>query len=836
MAEQRRHIIKRPRLARLLNESEARVLLLVAPAGYGKTTLAREWLSSANANAIAWYRTDGASGDVVALATGLADALTAATRASQHRLAARLSSGGPSPDADSLAALIAEPLGRARQDVLLVVDDYHRAASVDAERLVERLIDLTGIRVLITSRSRPSWATARRLLYGQIYELGREMLAMDQDEAARVLSHAGQQPLPGLVALAAGWPAVIGLAAASDSVNLPENFLADTLYEFFAEEVVQSLPQEVREALHVLAIAPAITPGVVRALLHRDATEILASAVAAGILTPEGGGNYYLHPLLREFLNRDTSEPNQDGGQEARLVANALASESAWDEAFEVARCFSLTDVVSGLFESAGAEMLQGGRTASLTKWIEEARHLGITSPQIDLVAAEVAFRAGDPRAAETLALRAADLSANPSTIQSALVRASRAATFDDRPAKGAQHASRARNLATDSSSMRAALYAQFLAEVSLENHHATEFLDDFEATGALTVDDLLRLGVARLFHAHRLGPVYPALEDTRSLLALVRECSDPFVISSYLSARARALFSAAEYADSWSAAGDALREARESHLDFAIPHILVTRAHAAIGLNRGRDFRRIMAELDVEARADTHIGANVALLHAQWQLVRQRYRAAVEVLREAPVPPDRGTHAELLAYLALSFALLKQPEETTAYARQASATSQSAEPQVVVALAEAILSLGDGSNLPENLSAVLGIVAATGLVDPLVVALRTCPPLGPPITSFARDDQRADSFRPIIEHWTRLTAKRLEALTAREREVLELVASGMSNREVASQLFVSAPTVKVHLRHIYDKLGVRNRTEASARAAGDAYAARSAAGDPDPT
>ena len=55
--------------------------------------------------------------------------------------------------------------------------------------------------------------------------------------------------------------------------------------------------------------------------------------------------------------------------------------------------------------------------------------------------------------------------------------------------------------------------------------------------------------------------------------------------------------------------------------------------------------------------------------------------------------------------------------------------------------------------------------------------------------------------------------------LTAREREVLGLLASGSSNREIASALFVSLPTVKTHLAHIYDKLGARNRNEALGRA-----------------
>ena len=54
--------------------------------------------------------------------------------------------------------------------------------------------------------------------------------------------------------------------------------------------------------------------------------------------------------------------------------------------------------------------------------------------------------------------------------------------------------------------------------------------------------------------------------------------------------------------------------------------------------------------------------------------------------------------------------------------------------------------------------------------------------------------------------------------LSARERQVLELVADGRTNEEVAGLLFISPVTVKAHLRHIYEKLGVRNRVEAVAR------------------
>ena len=52
-------------------------------------------------------------------------------------------------------------------------------------------------------------------------------------------------------------------------------------------------------------------------------------------------------------------------------------------------------------------------------------------------------------------------------------------------------------------------------------------------------------------------------------------------------------------------------------------------------------------------------------------------------------------------------------------------------------------------------------------------------------------------------------------ALSSREQEILELLAQGMLNKEIADKLSISYHTVKVHLKHIYDKLHVRSRAEA---------------------
>jgi DNA-binding NarL/FixJ family response regulator len=58
-----------------------------------------------------------------------------------------------------------------------------------------------------------------------------------------------------------------------------------------------------------------------------------------------------------------------------------------------------------------------------------------------------------------------------------------------------------------------------------------------------------------------------------------------------------------------------------------------------------------------------------------------------------------------------------------------------------------------------------------------------------------------------------------LEVLTPREREVLGLLSQGMTNADIARCLFIETSTAKVHVRHILDKLGARNRLEAVIRA-----------------
>lgn len=87
-------------------------------------------------------------------------------------------------------------------------------------------------------------------------------------------------------------------------------------------------------------------------------------------------------------------------------------------------------------------------------------------------------------------------------------------------------------------------------------------------------------------------------------------------------------------------------------------------------------------------------------------------------------------------------------------------------------------------------------------VVDRVVNRVVEVPVLAVPTTSFIADD----------------TARERLGITRRELEILELVARGLSNREIGETLFVSENTVKTHCSRAFDKLGARRRTEAVQR------------------
>jgi DNA-binding NarL/FixJ family response regulator len=137
--------------------------------------------------------------------------------------------------------------------------------------------------------------------------------------------------------------------------------------------------------------------------------------------------------------------------------------------------------------------------------------------------------------------------------------------------------------------------------------------------------------------------------------------------------------------------------------------------------------------------------------------------------------------------------------------------------------LAEAIVALNDEAH--EDVATRVRAVIEAGMWDPLVIAVRSSPHLGAFIAEqpqwrawlqrllmASRDASIAASMGLRIPR----EARSKTALSPREAEVHELVAQGLTNEEIARLLFISLSTTKVHVKHIYEKLGVRSRLEAA--------------------
>ena len=234
----RRRVIERPRLFALLDESPNRIRTLVAPAGYGKTTLAEQWVARDGRRG-AWFKARSASTDVAALALGLARAASELVPGCDERLREHLRAvPNPGERVDVLAEILGEELAGWQPTDWLVLDEYQElVGATDAESFVEELAALCPVQLLIASRQRPTWVTGRRILYGDVLELNQTVLAMDTREAAELLEGRSAASASGLVALANGWPAVIALASVTDAEIDGDAEVPDALYRFFAEEV-----------------------------------------------------------------------------------------------------------------------------------------------------------------------------------------------------------------------------------------------------------------------------------------------------------------------------------------------------------------------------------------------------------------------------------------------------------------------------------------------------------------------------------------------------------------------------------------------------------------------
>jgi ATP/maltotriose-dependent transcriptional regulator MalT len=224
--------INRPALSQPLTSGSQRLTLLCAPAGFGKSALMIECAHQAPAGTrVIWLEMLGHS---------------MTSRDLLQRIAAEL---GEEVEEGEPLDVLHRLLGRLRQPVWLMLDDYPRQPCPELDACMEELIERTpnSLRWWVNSRRRPAWSLPRLVLQGGVKEIGSSQLAFDGD-MLQSLVRDRQQFLTSelrkrLLDECEGWPALICLVLhESTAETLSQNLRNGTtlLLNYLQREVVNS--------------------------------------------------------------------------------------------------------------------------------------------------------------------------------------------------------------------------------------------------------------------------------------------------------------------------------------------------------------------------------------------------------------------------------------------------------------------------------------------------------------------------------------------------------------------------------------------------------------------
>lgn len=828
-----RRIIERPRLLKQLEETNARTILLIAPAGYGKTTLARQW--ARGRSNIWWYTARSGSGDLAQLAAGLAESLDV-VRPGFQAYVSELLRALPNPGRQS--AEISEAFTTALSGANLtmgVIDDYHLLAeSMSAETLIHALQEQLGLRLLIASRVRPTWAGARQQMYGDLLELDKDDLALTADESGEVLGPGQTRGDSNLLVQARGWPAVIGLAAlARETSTAPSDAVSTTLFRFFAEELFRSIQETLRENLTTLALLPNLSSDLLRETFATDAEDVIEDAIACGFVT-SGHLAPELHPLIRDYLL-------------TKLVARSEAlvrvedafrlslRHAAWDHAFELVDRFATTDLLDPLIEAAFKPLLRSGRIATLE---QIGRYAHVTakhiSPLVDLIDAELAFRDGLFAKAESLATRVSRrLDAIHPLRSHAHWLAGQGAQLTFNHEKAAEHFREADATAQDDDDARDAVWGLVLTSLYSESPDASNAVAELTSRRDKSSTDLV-LAVTGTMQLMRYTTGFRKAVDIEEALHALAVVQDPRVRTSFTNTYAYQLILMGRYDDALGLAEQTLDEIETYQLTWARPHAHWGLAAAHVGLRQFGTAERWLQHVERAADQlhDGHLTLNAAALRARLLLTLQQPMEACLALNvDESLPANIAMRGEFLATRALALAVIGDVEESATTANDATRLTTSVDAHALAACAKAVVAQRSGAPstefarwacVPPRLGVWDALICGVRAWPGLLPELATVPELGLALRSALRRSHDYELANRAGLSLGRKPRSRHSTLSPREQEVLQLVRQGLTNANIAKALFIGEATVKVHVRHILEKVGARTRTEAATRVLDD--------------
>lgn len=855
-------LVARPALTERLDEGlrlGRRLTLVSAPAGFGKTTLIGAWVAGSE-QAAAWVSLDEGDNDPVQFLNYLIAALRTVGESIGHTTQALLQSPQIPPLPGLITPLIND-IAALDAPLTLVLDDYHHITAGPVHQALRFLLENQPpwLHLAICTREDPPLPLAQLRARGQLTEVRERDLRFTPEEAAAFLNVTMGLPLDArsvaaLEARTEGWIAGLQLAAlalqeaSEDAGAFIAAFTGDNRYimDYLIEEVLQRQPETVREFLRQTAILDRLTAPLCDALTGReDSRAILDQLDAANLfLIPLDHRRewYRYHQLFADVL-RVTLGPAErrplhqraarwfeaqglavpaihhalaSGDQDAAERLIALAAEATFHEG-------GVMTVRAWLDALPSERVRVNGSLAALQGWV-----LALSGQMAEAWAyadaAEAGLREDGAPADELgklLALRGFVALLGQRDTDTAMACAAEALA----------------GLGEDQLQWRTiALWVQ--AEALEQTGRIAQAVDTFFEARRVglalgrqvfvsTVEMSLALalnyrGQRREAVAFCEEAIERYLEDETGRMAPA--AAPIFGRLATLCYEANDLDQASLYAGRSIALSEQMGwqpyPAVARGLAAPIQHAL---GDTGAALEALRKAYRVMSQTSL-GDADWYLALEAGIRLQQGDLAH-----VVQWAEAAGLSPDgepeylRLEHGLVYARLLLA---QNRPEEAgrwlarlEAYTAERGLNRALLSVHILQALAND--RLGDAQTARERLAQALVIAAPEDYhrafldEDPRVIALlpdlrQRAPAFVAQLLEYAGvpDPRRAAAAQPLVE-----------PLSERELEVLDLIAAGLSNNEIAGRLTIAIGTVKRHINNLYGKLEVRSRTEAVAKA-----------------
>lgn len=825
------HHQSRSRLSEPLLASTARVRLVCAPAGSGKTALFAECLLQVRADSEAiWLPLAGATLSREAFCLHLVLALGLDEDLGESGLCAALANWS--------------------RPTALFIDDYCRLPDPALDALLDRLLAISSPALVwwISTRRRPQCNWPRLLLDDELFECERASLALTRDEVASVLRHLSPDKADTVAARivqrTGGWCAgvrMLLLQKCDWSQHLESRQRVDTLLDYLQHELFSSLTPEQAEAWRVLVHLPRFNAQLCEHLFGAgEGAQLLHDLQVLGCFIEPWNDcadwQQIFSPLSR--IMRESNWPCARSWH--RRACQWFSAAQDWRAAFEHALLAEEYETAASLLQHFSFEDLFEDRTVVLLLRFHEqqSQELTLVTPQlIGLVTGALLFAGRFEQAAQCMA-RLSRFMPQPSAHleQQLLARwqaqqgwlchlqgqmESARVCFHQALAALAPGAWQARLLCLSGLTQQALLCGE------LDQAHAInrEALCLARAQGSLLFEGLLELDHAQwleqrgapvraesllveIEHLLRQRTVAPPpllgrIALRRGRLALCMGCDE----------RAANLFS--------QGLEDCLRSEDKRVLYGYVgqAQLAGNRGDYAGAFERLREAERVMQQRQIP---ETVYRGVVLQVSSQFWLQQGRPQLAHEALGRLlrhyrgpaalQAPPATFELITRIEYLLACARMQLSPDQICIPAiesllkRARTQGMLAAETELLLAVAQLAESVGDSTMAQQALERARGLVEQCHLHQ----AIREWQ---------LRRGEAATASATAVPASASGEVNLLPGLSRREREVLVLIAQGLSNQEVAEHLFISLHTVKTHARRINGKLGVERRTQAVAKA-----------------